>query len=65
MSEWMDSGKKWLAGIALAGTILGGTTMLSPTLPSFAATGEETKEIGLCLLGQCRGELASCLLNPK
>lgn len=65
MSGWMESGKKWLAGVALAGTILGGSTVLSPMSPSFAASGEETKEIGLCLLGQCRGELASCLLNPK
>lgn len=65
---WVDAGKKWLVGLALAGTLIGGGTGLSPGMigaPEAAFAGQEMKQVGLCLLGECRGELASCLLNPK
>lgn len=68
MSRWVEAGKKWLVGVALASSMVGGGTMLGSeggVLPAFAASADETKEIGLCLLSECRGELASCLLNPK
>lgn len=70
VSRWVEAGKKWLVGAALASSMLGGGgALLSPDgggmLPAFAASPDETKEIGLCLLSECRGELASCLLNPR
>lgn len=68
VSRWVEAGKKWLVGAALASSMLGGGALLSPgggALPAFAASADETKQIGLCLLSECRGELASCLLNPK
>lgn len=67
LSRWAEGGKRWLAGAALAATLLGaGGGAIMPSLePSFAATPDETKEIGLCLLGQCQVELAQCILNPK
>lgn len=70
MSRWVEAGKKWLVGVALASSVLGGGALFSPegvggVLPALAGSPEETKEVGLCLLSECRGELASCLLNPK
>lgn len=70
VSRWVETGKTWLVGAALASSMLvGGGALLSPGAggmsPAFAASADETKEIGLCLLSECRGELASCLLNPK
>ena len=65
ISKWMETGKRWFAGVALAGALLGGGAIISPLEPSLAATPAETKEIGLCLLGQCQAELTQCLLNPK
>lgn len=67
LSRWVEGGKKWLAGVALASTLLGGGAagLFGANELVFAATPEETKEIGICLLGQCRTELAQCLLNPK
>ena len=69
VSRWMEAGKKWLVGVALASSMAGGGAMLGSegvgVLPAFAASPDETKEIGLCLLSECRSELASCLLNPK
>lgn len=69
VDRWVDTGKKWLVGMAMAGTLLGGGVGVS--FPGGvgagpeAAVAQEMKEVGLCLLGQCQGELASCLLNPK
>ncbi|CAB1109295.1 unnamed protein product [Ectocarpus sp. CCAP 1310/34] len=66
VSRWVEAGKKWLVGVALASSIVGGGGLLSPgAMPAFAGSPEETKEVGLCLLSECRGALASCLLNPK
>lgn len=67
VSRWVEAGKKWLVGAALASSMVGGGAMLSPDVlpPALAASAQETKEIGLCLLSECRSELASCLLNPK
>lgn len=66
MSRWVEAGKKWLVGVALASSVLGGGAMFSSdALPALAASPDETKEVGLCLLSECRSELASCLLNPK
>ncbi|CAM9476966.1 unnamed protein product [Scytosiphon promiscuus] len=67
LSRWVEAGKKWLVGAALASSLVGGGAVLAPDgLPAaMAASSQDTKEIGLCLLSECRGELASCLLNPK
>ena len=65
LSRWVEGGKKLLVGVALASSVAGGGSLFSPTAPAMAASADETKEIGVCLLKQCRGELASCLLNPK
>lgn len=65
LSRWVEGGKKLLVGVALASSVAGGGSLFSPTAPAMAASADETKEIGVCLLNQCRGELASCLLNPK
>ncbi|CBJ26509.1 violaxanthin de-epoxidase, chloroplast precursor [Ectocarpus siliculosus] len=66
VSRWVEAGKKWLVGVALASSIVGGGGLLSPgAMPAFAGSPEETKEVGICLLSECRGALASCLLNPK
>eukprot|EP00903_Cladosiphon_okamuranus_P014027 g13044.t1 len=71
VSTWLEAGKKWLVGVALASSVAGGGALLGPggvglgAGPALAASPAETKEIGLCLLSECRGELALCLLNPK
>lgn len=66
VARWVGAGKQWLVGVALASSVLGGGSLLSPgAMPAFAGSPEETKEVGICLLSECRGALASCLLNPK
>ena len=65
LSRWVEGGKKLLVGVALASSVAGTGGLFSPAAPAMAASADETKEIGICLLKQCRGELASCLLNPK
>lgn len=69
LSRWVEAGKKWLVGVALASSMAGGGALLGSeglgVGPALAATPGETKEIGLCLLSECRAELGSCLLNPK
>lgn len=61
LSGMLQSGKKLLVGAALAGSLLGAGALSFPQ----ASAAADAAATGLCLLKECRGELAQCVLNPK